>query len=306
MARLRIVLAAAMVLGGAALIWLLATRAPDAPGGASFAPAFELLGMGTKAFDRALSRAVPVNELDEKEFGDAIARRYGSGQDAFDTDLSYVNGVLRVLAQRASRPFTYRAFMVNAAAPNAFALPGGVILVTRGMCGILSTESELAAVLAHEMGHIERGHCFDAVRFELLARKTGTEPLGRLADFAANLMLRHSFSKSQEAEADEYAFAMLCALDYDPGGVADAFASFVKYAAGRGDAARPALNPFRDYFSTHPAMELRHDRYAARANLWKSAHPGERRYRGTRNLAERKAFPGDEFPGEWTIVPPEE
>ena len=57
--------------------------------------------------------------------------------------------------------------------PNAFALPGGVIIVTGGLLKTLKSEAELAAVLSHEMGHIELSHCLDTVRFQLLARKDG-------------------------------------------------------------------------------------------------------------------------------------
>lgn len=307
MARARILIAVFLLTGGAALAWLLADRAADAPRDASFKPAFELLGRGAKTLDRALSRAVPVNELDEKEFGDAIALRYGRNSDVTDADHRYVNGIVAYLAGRARRPFLYRAFIVKSDTPNAFALPGGIVLVTRGLLAALGSESELAAIVAHEMGHIERGHCFDAVRFELLARKTGTEPLGKLADFAMNLMLRHGFSKSQEAESDEYAFEMLCARAYDPGGVAGAFGSLIRYAEARGPRAESgALNPFRDYFATHPDTAQRRERYEARARGWRAAHYEERRYTGVRNLAERRAFPGDDFPGEWNIVAQQE
>jgi len=64
-----------------------------------------------------------------------------------------------------------------------FTLPSGVILVTKGLLETMQSESELVSILAHELGHIERGHCFDVVKYELLARKIKSEKLGELAIF---------------------------------------------------------------------------------------------------------------------------
>ncbi len=71
------------------------------------------------------------------------------------------------------------------------------------------------SVMAHEMGHIELGHCFNAVKFELLARKTHEETLGKIADFAVPFLLHPSFSKTQENESDEYAYNLMIESQYD-------------------------------------------------------------------------------------------
>jgi predicted Zn-dependent protease len=100
--------------------------------------------------------------------------------------------------------------------------------------GALQSEAQVVSVLAHELGHIERGHCFDKVRFELVARKVGSDTLGALADFAAQLLLRHSYSKTTEDEADEYAWELLVNSEYDPRGVGGAFESLRRFAAKAG------------------------------------------------------------------------
>jgi predicted Zn-dependent protease len=175
------------------------------------------------------------------------------------------------------------------------ALPGGVILVTRELLSVLRSESEVVSVLAHEVGHVELGHCFDAVRFQLLTRKIGSSSLGALADMAAQMLLRHS--KTMEDEADQYAYELLLNSQYDPSGVGNSFASLRRYKA---KARTPSgLNPIRDYFMSHPPLEIREAEFKARAAVWWKMHAGERRYVGQQNLTARKALNRLELKDEW-------
>jgi predicted Zn-dependent protease len=180
------------------------------------------------------------------------------------------------------------------------ALPGGAILVTRGLLETLGSEAELVAVLAHELGHIEQGHCFDAVKFSLTARKIGAAPLGNLADMTVDLLIGHSFSKTQEAEADQYSFMALVNSDYDPNAVGNAFDSMLAYAKKREvTPATSGLNPIRDYFMSHPPLELRGAKYRGEARLWWDRHPNEVRYVGEANLRERRHIKSMTMPSEW-------
>jgi predicted Zn-dependent protease len=295
MTKLRLIILAILLAAGAGLVVLLVIVKPKTPLEYTFAPAFQLLGRGTKTLDRALTRLTPVNEADEAEFGEAIAQRYETEADRTGPEGKYLNAILGELSRHARKPFKYRAFIIEGD-PNAFALPGGVIIATRGLLATVKSEAELAAILAHEMGHVELSHCFDAVRYELLSRKTGRRTLCQLADFSVNLMLRHSFSKTQEEEADRYAYDLILETEYTPSCVGDSFKSFLAWEKKAGVNTEPDRgNVVRDYFMTHPETVLRAEKFTEEARRWWRAHPGEKKYRGVKNLrlrvpAEEKRF----------------
>ncbi len=137
------------------------------------------------------------------------------------------------------------------------------------------------------------------MRFELLAQKVGAEPLGSLADFAAQLLLRHSYSKTMEHEADAYAFELLTHSRYDPRGVAGGFRSLIAYETRLGANPPQQASPIRDYFTSHPPLEVRVGEFGERADAWWRRHPDERRYAGARNLAALVALPRHELADEW-------
>jgi Zn-dependent protease with chaperone function len=84
-----------------------------------------------------------------------------------DTAISaYVRGVGDRVAKVSSMPRPYAEWVwlvVESPDLNAFALPGGFVFITTGMLDFLANEDELAAVLAHEVAHVEQGHSMDAV-----------------------------------------------------------------------------------------------------------------------------------------------
>lgn len=300
----RLVLLALLIAAGAGLIAVLFVSRPEPPLPSTLATPFQILGAPAKLADRALSRVIPVGDLDERELGEALHLRFAEWQRADDRDQAYVDSLMEEVARHARKPFTYRAYVVSGGGPNAMALPGGVVLVTGDLLTTLQSESELVAVLAHETGHIELGHCFDAVRFELLTSKAGADTLGALADFALRLMTGHAYSKTAEHEADDYAYALLRGSRYDPRGVGSSFASLSGWLARHGiPSTPPHADVLRDYFSSHPPLEVREDEYLARARDWWRRHPEELRYVGRRNLDYRESAVRHEYEGEWTGPP---
>lgn len=103
----------------------------------------------------------------------------------------------------------YRITILNSPNVNAFALPGGYLYVTRGLLALANDSAELAAVLAHEMGHVTANHGIARQQAEAeaeLATKAATELFGQssVAEVAAlrGKLKLAQFSRNQELEAD--------------------------------------------------------------------------------------------------------
>ena len=285
---------------GVAIVVFLQQARVQPPLESTFTSAFQILGAPLKLADRAATRVLPIGEVDEKELGDVLRASYDPQATPPSREQRYVDSLVTELQPFAGKPFPYRAYVVDYPTPNAMALPGGVVLVTRELLATVHSEAELVSVLAHEMGHVERGHCFDTVRFELLARRIGAEPLGSIADLATQVLLAHSYSKTMEHEADEYAFELLANSRYDPRGEAAAFLSLKRYAAARGEETPQQASPIRDYFTSHPPLEIRATEFEERARVWWLKHPAERRYVGVRNLSALVSLARHELADEWT------
>jgi predicted Zn-dependent protease len=150
----------------------------------------------------------------------------------------YVNQVGQSLAQFSTRPETfggYRFQVLDSDDINAFAAPGGLILVTRGLLKCCETEDELAAVLAHEIGHVEKLHGLRAIKTGRLGtalstlalesvKTLGGEQLAEvtqafdesISDITSTLM-NSGYSRKLEFEADGCAVDILRKAGYPPG-----------------------------------------------------------------------------------------
>ena len=144
--------------------------------------------------------------------------------------IAYVDGVGQRLARKSHRPdLKYHFTVVNESSPNAFALPGGYIAITRGLLANLSNEAELAAVLGHEIGHVTARHSLQGMQRSsllgvgvgLLGQLAGSSRYGDLATqvggVAANLIDKR-YSREQESEADRLGIDYMVRAGYDPVG----------------------------------------------------------------------------------------
>ncbi len=151
----------------------------------------------------------------------------------------------------------YRITILNSPNVNAFALPGGYLYITRGLLALANDSSELAAVIAHEMGHVTANHGLQRQQKEaeeVLATKVVSDVLGDSPTAKAVLIrgkLRMAqFSRNQELEADAIGIKSVGEAGYDP------------YAAGRFLQSMSAYTDFRsisgatdaslDFLATHP------------------------------------------------------
>lgn len=190
----------------------------------------------TKATQKAVTELTPEQEY---YLGRAVsADIMGQYQVLEDKELnSYVNQLGQTLAAASDRPQTYGGYhfvVLDSPEINAFAAPGGLIMVTRGMVDICGTEAELAAVLAHEIGHVQYEHGVAAIKSSRwtdlggLLLKEGVNEFGgselnqltglfgeSVGDVTKTLMVS-GYSRSQETQADKAAVQIMESLGYPP------------------------------------------------------------------------------------------
>jgi predicted Zn-dependent protease len=130
-------------------------------------------------FSQALLAAEPRIEIssynqftteDEIRIGTVLSRDFESREELIGNSLllSYVRDVTNRLGKASRRPeLTYTCNIVNSTDVNAFSFPGGAIYVTTGLLNFVRDESELAAVIGHEIGHIAARHLMDRLALEV-------------------------------------------------------------------------------------------------------------------------------------------
>jgi predicted Zn-dependent protease len=218
--------------------------------------------------------AKEFSQEDEIALGQAATASF-LGASPLHPDASlqrYVNRVGKWVALHSDRPDLPWTFsVIDTETINAFALPGGSIIVSSGLLKRLGSESELAGVLAHEIAHVVKKHQLTAIQSGMQAdfwKNVGTSvaadhvkigggavgsAVGSAAkpyilDAAGNLIKDGFFlrplDRGLESEADQLAIVLATRAGYDPYGLVGALQMLAQYKGG-GDAA--------SIFSTHPS-----------------------------------------------------
>ena len=157
---------------------------------------------------------------------------------------------------------TYQITILNSPNVNAFALPGGYLYITRGLLALANDSAELAAVIAHEMGHVTASHGLlrqQREQDEVLAARVVSDVLegdasARAALLKGKLKLAQ-FSRNQELEADAIGIRSIGRAGYDPFAAARFLGSMSAYAEFR--SVSGAEDPSLDFLASHPAAPQR-------------------------------------------------
>jgi Zn-dependent protease with chaperone function len=156
--------------------------------------------------------------------------------------------------------------------PNAFAIPGGAIVLTDELAKLAQNEQQLAAVLAHEVGHVKNRHglrmALQAAGVSVLVAAIAGDAVSitSLAVALPTALLQSGYSREFEYEADTYAYARLKALGISPRHFADILTRMEALHSKRPGAATrrgKGADKARDYFSTHPMTAERIERALA-------------------------------------------
>ena len=198
--------------------------------------------------------------------------------------------VERLVAASEKPDLHYKVTMLNSQSVNAFALPSGQLYVTRGLIALANDDSELASVLAHEMGHVIARHAElreeQAREADLVNRVVTdvvTDPAAGAMALAKSKLALASFSRSQEFEADAIGIGIASRAGYDPYG-AVRFLTAMEQNSDLKPEQSSAINPAAaDFLSSHPATPERITQALANARQYRA--PAD----GGQDLAQAKA-----------------
>jgi len=232
------------------------------------------INRGAKAIEKTYQDLTPEQEY---YIGRAVAAQVFQSYPPLDQREAnaYVNLLGQSLAIFSDRPETfggYHFLLLDSDEINAFAAPGGLILVTRGMLRCCENEDELAAVLAHEICHVEKKHGLSAIKqgrlteaFTIIAaesaKQMGSEELASLTrEFEASVgdvvmtLTTSGYSRTQERDADAAAVQLLRRAGYPEASIITMLKRMDKRLANAGGLG---------FAKTHPSAQSRVDALAS-------------------------------------------
>jgi predicted Zn-dependent protease len=227
----------------------------------------ESIRKSSKAVAKSLEDFTPEQEYYiGRTVGAVVLTKYGPLND--DRANTYLNTMGQTLARISDMPELfdgYHFLVLDSDDINAFATPGGHVFITRGLIRCCRTEDELAAVVAHEIGHVQLQHGMSAIkkarRTEALsvlvregAKSFGTKEIAQLNDIfggvitdITNTMINNGYSRSYEYQADAAALSIMKRMNYNPRALPDMLNVMAKQIKPGGT----------DFAKTHPSPQNR-------------------------------------------------
>ncbi len=234
---------------------------------------------------KAAKASHEINDSEEYYIGRAVAARvlgqYPLYRNAKVTE--YVNEVGQTVARKSARPNTFKGYhfaVLDSPEINAFACPGGIIFITRGMLATCANEDELAAVLAHECSHVANKDGINSIskaRWTEVWTSMGAEAARQYGGVGGNLvtlfegsiddifktMVVNGYSRPAEYAADAGAVTTLNRAGYDPGALAVVLKKMETKSASGG------------MFKTHPPASERLAKVQAEGGKERAPLPAE-------------------------------
>jgi beta-barrel assembly-enhancing protease len=207
---------------------------------------------------------------------------------------AYLNTLGQTLAQASDMPELFAGYhfvVLDSDDINAFATPGGHIFITRGLIRCCRTEDALAAVVAHEIGHVQLRHGMKAIEKARMtealavlaqegARSFGSQEVAQLTSAfggvisdITNTMINNGYSRSYEYQADQAAVSILQRIGYNPGALTDMLDVMARQIKPGGS----------DFAKTHPSPQNRIAELKAEGKaFWGGETPAVRKERFTK------------------------
>ncbi len=221
---------------------------------------FVLAGLAWWSAKRALHLAIThmpytVDVMLEKS---AMGSVNAVSAEQYPKTMALLNSLLKQLKPESKdKAIQYKIALVDSAEINAFALPGGQVVVFTGLLRDMTSPEQLAATLAHEVSHVDLRHgterlllsmgAFTAARILLGDISAGADVVGSLVTSGA----MNNYSQKQEDEADEEGFKHLIKAKIDPKGFISLFDIFDKAMKEH------HLDKIPEWLGTHPEPKSR-------------------------------------------------
>jgi predicted Zn-dependent protease len=214
---------------------------------------------------QVLSSSKEIDYPTERTIGESLAleglQRFGNPvkNEALQKYVNLVGNAVAANSKRSTIPYQFA--VLDSPVQNAFAVPGGVIFVSKALVAILDDESELAAVLAHEVGHVSAKHALKSTQRAQLISGVGTitaasvggdkgKKLASTIGDMQGLLFDKGLDKEMEYEADLAAMESTYRTGYDPSAMIRVLEKLQKLEASSKDKKG-------SWFSTHPPLSER-------------------------------------------------
>lgn len=224
---------------------------------------FDRLKRGAKKAEEVQKKLQPMTVEEEREVGREVAAKLVAALHSYKDEAltRYVNMVGDTVAAQSERQdIQYHFAVLDSSDINAFSAPGGYIFITKGAVALCGDESELAGVLAHEVGHVAGKHVLKIVERdkalrvgmdETSAHVPGSAYLHKMSQGILIKMIDQGLAPGDEYDADERGMKYAHAAGYPADGLA-------RFLTKLGQATEQGGKSF--WTRTHPPVSERNAR----------------------------------------------
>jgi beta-barrel assembly-enhancing protease len=223
----------------------------------------EMAADAQRDLTRAPMHFTRLSDEEEIAIGKTLAAHYPPQQELSpeqQATAAYVSLLGARLAAQAQRQLPYRFHVIwDRNMINAFSLPGGPVYIGEGLLDLMTTEDELASVLAHELEHIDHYHCVERVQVAANLKNLNLGVLGELLQLPFSVW-EAGYQKDEELEADREGIFLAAEAGYSPYGAVQALNRLTKLGdeyvtraqAPEDELSDLAIQSLQGYFRSHP------------------------------------------------------
>ena len=213
---------------------------------------------------QVMSSSKEMDYQTERTIGESLAleglQRFGKpvGNEPLQQYLNLVGNAVAKNSQRSTIPYQFA--VLDSGVRNAFAVPGGVIFVSKALLSVIDNEAELAAVLAHEVGHVAKKHAIKSIQRAQFLQGVGAITAASMKGdsgkkFASmigdlqTVLFDKGLDKEMEFEADAVAMETTYRTGYDPSAMISVLEKLKKL--------ENSSEKKGSWYSTHPPLDER-------------------------------------------------
>lgn len=183
--------------------------------------------------DKSLKNQIEQELQEEQLLGKLLLENFIKDYGSYNSDKPLSNYIQlsgnNISYQFGRSEIVFKFGILNTMEVNAYSLPGGYVLLTKGLLEKIKNESELAAVMGHEIAHINQKHIFKTVRKDRqigftetltsilsMGKASLSSAMSQAIGESVQLLTKSGLNREQEFEADEYGVLYASQAGYDP------------------------------------------------------------------------------------------